>query len=164
MRALSARNLVRNAPFPIDFSRIDDGIILYLNPQAARKLTVSRTYILGKSTQAFYVNPRGKDQLIAQLLQQGFLQHREVRLRTAAGELFWANLSATLIQFEDQLAVFFAIIDISERRPGTASANPGHNRRVDRALQSPPFHPVRHRRGGSRPALQHAIFAADAGY
>ncbi|HNW77683.1 MAG TPA: diguanylate cyclase [Candidatus Competibacteraceae bacterium] len=118
LRALEKRyrNLVENAPFPIVISRIDDGIILYLNPQAARKLTVSRTYILGKSTQAFYVQPEERDQLIAQLLQQGFLQHREVRLRTAAGELFWANLSATLIQFEDQLAVFFAIIDISERK------------------------------------------------
>lgn len=62
--------------------------------------------------------------MIAQLLQQGFLQHREVRLRTAAGELFWANLSATLIQFEDQLAVFFAIIDISERIPWNSVCKP----------------------------------------
>jgi len=118
LRALEKRyrNLVENAPFPIIISRIDDGAILYLNPQAARKLAVARSYILGKSPRAFYVQPEERDQLVAQLRQQGFLQHREVHLRTAAGELFWANLSATLIQFEEQSAVFFAIIDISERK------------------------------------------------
>lgn len=52
------RNLVENAPFPIVISRIDDGIILYLNPQAARKLTVSRTYILANQPGHSTSSPR----------------------------------------------------------------------------------------------------------
>lgn len=118
LRALETRYrlLVENAPFPIVISRLEDGEILYLNPQAAKKYEISQHHAVGRSALNFYQNPEDRAKLATLLDQQGFVQNFEVQLITAGGNKFWADMAANTITFEGNRAAFFSIIDVTERR------------------------------------------------
>ena len=110
------RVLVENAPFPILISRLSDGVLLYVNPSAARKLEITQEHAIGKSSREYYVNPENRKNLVAALERQGFIHNGEFLLKSATGQTFWANLSATLIAFEGEHAIFVAIVDITQQK------------------------------------------------
>ncbi len=110
------RILVENAPFPIVISRLEDGIILYINPQAANKLKITQNHVIGKPVLDFYENPKDRKEILSTLQRQGYVQNFEVQLISAGGNRFWADLSANIISFEEQRAAFSSIVDITERR------------------------------------------------
>ncbi len=118
LRALEERHrvLAEHAPFPIMISRFADGAILYINPESARSLAISQSHALSRITYTFFQDQATFHELSSRLERQGFLQSYEARMLTADGRPFWANLSASLINFEGQLAIFAAIMDVSQRK------------------------------------------------
>jgi diguanylate cyclase (GGDEF)-like protein/PAS domain S-box-containing protein len=110
------RILAENAPFPILISHMVEGAILYMNPKAAEQFAVTQDEVVGQPTEAFYQEPADRADLLADLNGQGFVQNREVRLRRADQSGFWASLSATVITFEEQPAIFVSLIDLSDRK------------------------------------------------
>jgi diguanylate cyclase (GGDEF)-like protein/PAS domain S-box-containing protein len=110
------RILVENAPFPILISRLSDGLLLYVNPSAAQKLEMTQEHAIGKSSQDYYVNPGSRENLVTAIEQQGYIRNNEILLKSSTGREFWANLSATLISFEGEPAIFVAVVDVTEQK------------------------------------------------
>ncbi len=122
LRALEKhyRVLVETAPFPIVITRLAEGTVLYVNPQTAAKLEIAQNHAVGKSPVEFYPDPADLKKLTARLERQGYLSNHEVQLTTINGRRFWASLSANITTYEEQPAVFYAILDITERRELTS--------------------------------------------
>lgn len=110
------RVLVENAPFPIVISRLSDGLLLYVNPSAAQKFEVAQDHAIGKSSSEYYVNPENRDSLILAVERQGYVQNMEILFKSATGQTFWANLSATLISFENEPAIFVELVDVTQQK------------------------------------------------
>jgi diguanylate cyclase (GGDEF)-like protein/PAS domain S-box-containing protein len=110
------RILAENAPFPIVISHLETGELLYINPKAAQKFEITQQHALGKSVIDFYVDPKDREIMVDKLDRHGFLQNFEVQQVSSGGNKFWADLSASIITFEDNPATFFSIVDITERR------------------------------------------------
>lgn len=110
------RILVENAPFAILITRLHDGLFLYINLKAAQKLDIAPEYAIGKSVCEHYVNLQDRDALLAALVRQGYVQSFEILFKSAAGVEFWANISATLIQFGEEQAIFVALVDVTEQK------------------------------------------------
>lgn len=118
LRALEQRHriLAENAPFPIIITRLEDGVIRYVNPAAAQALELPPEAIVGERTESFYANPQDRQVIRNHLLEHGTVRDFEVRLKRANEAEFWAALSATCILFEEERAAFVALMDISERK------------------------------------------------
>ena len=108
--------LVEHAPFPILISCLRDGRILYINPKAAQKLEITQEHAIGKLTHDYYADPEDRDSLLVTIERQGYLQNAEVLLKATTGATFWVNVSATLIAFADEPAIFLALVDVTKRK------------------------------------------------
>lgn len=118
LRALEKRyrTLAEQAPFPVIISRPADGTVRYMNTEALHVFGLSRERAIGMQAVELYEHSHDRESLITDLIATGRVRLRELRLRTAAGELFWAGMSATMIEFEEEPAAFVALMNISERK------------------------------------------------
>lgn len=108
--------LVENAPFPIVISLLDGGRVLFLNPAAATLFQIDRNYAVGKYTREFYDDPDVRPEVLGLIRKQGYLDRYQLRLLTGAGKSFWAELSARVIEYEGQDALFLALQDINAQK------------------------------------------------
>ncbi|WP_017303749.1 diguanylate cyclase [Spirulina subsalsa] len=118
LRALEKRYrfLVESSPFPIVISQFETGEIAYLNPKASRIFKVRRNQAIGYLTEDFYVQPDDRNIILKALKKQGFIQDFETQLFNSKGEIFWANISGTLINFDGTLSIFITLIDITQHK------------------------------------------------
>lgn len=110
------RTLLETAPFPIVITRLDDGILRYGNRRAEGKFGIPLDQGIGKLASNFYLDAEERNQFLARLLRETVVSDHELRLRTADGASFWAQLSAAIIEFEGEPAIFSSINDISARK------------------------------------------------
>lgn len=110
------RTLIESAPFPVIITRLSDSKILYLNTLAVKRFGVSRKDALGLQDTPFYANPAERDSIRQILRHEGSLMDYELCLQTQQGESFWAYLSAALITFGNQEAVFGAFNEVTARK------------------------------------------------
>lgn len=110
------RTLLETAPFPVVITRLDDGILRYGNRRAEEKFGISRDQAIGQLSSNFYLDAEERDQFLARLMRETVVSDHELRLRAADGAPFWAQLSAAIIEFEDEPAIFSSINDISARK------------------------------------------------
>lgn len=109
------RVLAENTPFPVMISDLETGKILYLNSKAAQKFEISASFVLGKLTTDFYVNPQEREKIKRTLEHQGYLENLEVQLKTANDKPFWACVSISLIHFDNVNALLTALMDVTEQ-------------------------------------------------
>lgn len=110
------RVLVEHAPFAIVITSPADGTVLYINPKAATTFTIDQDHAKGNSALDYYANSGDRQIFLEALQRQGYVQNFEVVLKTAMGHPFWANLSATMIKFGRQPAIFTALLDVSAHK------------------------------------------------
>ncbi len=110
------RSLLEMAPFPAVFSSVKDGKLLYGNHRAERLFGLQREQGIGLPASTFYRDASLRDQLIAQLQTNGKIEDLEVRMQTVDGHPFWALVSASIVEFEHEPAIFAAINDITARK------------------------------------------------
>lgn len=108
------RMLAETAPFALVFARVGNGQILFANREAQRLL--GATSAPGTPVTEFYACPEERDELLAQLMQRGTLENREIRLRDCQGRAFWAIFSAVLSTYNDGPAVLISANDITTRK------------------------------------------------
>jgi PAS domain S-box-containing protein len=114
------RSLMETAPFPVVVTRASDNLVQYVNARGEMILKLPRESILGRRAVDFYEDPSHRDNMLGQLQSQGLVRDFELRLRDAEGRGFWARISACLIDFEGEPAVFSAFNDISELKKAMA--------------------------------------------
>lgn len=110
------RNLLETAPFPVVITRLRDGILRYGNRRAEAQFGIKRGEGIGRQASDFYLNAADRDQFLDRLMKETIVTDQELRLRAGDGHTFWAQLSAAIIEFEGEPAIFTSINDISARK------------------------------------------------
>lgn len=110
------RNLLETAPFPVVITRLRDGILRYGNRRAEAQFGIKRGEGIGRQASDFYLNVADRDQFLDRLMKETIVTDQELRLRAGDGHTFWAQLSAAIIEFEGEPAIFTSINDISARK------------------------------------------------
>ncbi len=110
------RSLLEMAPFPAVLSRLRDGILLYGNHRAEIQYGMRREQGIGQPADRFYQNPAQRDRFIELLQKDGHVDDLEVRMLRMDGRPFWALVSASIVDFKGEPAIFAAINDNTARK------------------------------------------------
>lgn len=110
------RTLLETAPFPVVISRLRDGVLRYGNRRAETQFGISREEGIGQLARDFYADTVARDRFLERLLRETTIVDQELRLCAADGTPFWAQISAAIIEFEGEPAIFSSINDISTRK------------------------------------------------
>ena len=110
------RTLLETAPFPVVISRLRDGVLRYGNRRAEAQFGISREAGIGQLARDYYADDVERDKFLARLLRETTVVDQELRLRAADATPFWAQISAAIIEFEGEPAIFSSINDISTRK------------------------------------------------
>ncbi|MBU3907875.1 MAG: PAS domain S-box protein [Gammaproteobacteria bacterium] len=110
------RSLLEMAPFPAVLSSLRNGTLLYGNRRAETQYGINREQGIGQPADRFYQDPEQRDRFAALLQKEGRVDDLEVRMLTADGRPFWALVSASVVDFDNEPAIFSAINDITERK------------------------------------------------
>ncbi len=115
------RSLIELAPFPAVLTRVRDGILMYGNHRAETQYGITREQGIGQPAEKFYADRSERMRFLEPLQKTGKVDDLEVRMRTAAGRPFWALVSASIVEFDHEPAIFTAINDITERKQTEAA-------------------------------------------
>lgn len=110
------RTLLEMAPFPAVLTRLRDGTLLYGNRRAEIQYGISREQGIGQAADRYYQHPEQRARIAELLHKDGHVDDLEVRMLTSAGRPFWALVSASVVDFGNEPAIFSAINDITERK------------------------------------------------
>jgi PAS domain S-box-containing protein len=110
------RSLLEMAPFPAVITRMRDGLLVYGNHRAELQYGISRQNGIGQPAERFYEDASQRELFLAPLNKEGKVDDLEVRMLTAEGHPFWALVSASIVEFENEPAIFTAINDITARK------------------------------------------------
>lgn len=110
------RTILESVTVPLLISRASDGKMFYANDYLADVIRLPLAQLLAFGTPNFYVDMADRQAVVGQIQQQGFVSNYELKLQRADGGQFWALLSARLISFEDEPAIFTILLDITERK------------------------------------------------
>jgi len=110
------RSLLEMAPFPAVLSRVRDGILLYGNHRAEVQYGIKREEGIGQAADSFYETPADRVRFIEAMRNAGHVEDLEVRMRSRDGRPFWALISASIVDFDNEPAIFAAINDITARK------------------------------------------------
>ena len=111
-------------PSPTRMSTIE-GETLYRNP-ASHELYGDRPRIID-----YFVNPGDRDELIATLRDKGQLDAFRVRQYDADGKVFWASISARLIEFQDRQVIVSNTTNITDTILAQEATRQANERLVD---------------------------------
>lgn len=121
LKALAAsedrfRNLLENAPFPVIIVCIKDGTMRYGNLRAQQQLGFSKSQGIGLPSSEFYLNSLDRDKFLECFHRQGFIQDYEICLLDWNHKPYWALMSASSVEYENEPAIMVSINDITIRK------------------------------------------------
>ena len=108
------RGLIEGAPFPVVISRVKDGVVLYLNRSASELFKLPVEIGEGIRATRYYNDPSDRELIVEQVKNSGFVKDYYVCLKDEKGAQFWALLSATMIDFNKEKALYTSFNDVSE--------------------------------------------------
>ncbi len=114
------RLLSEASPVVISVTRISDGIVLYVNNAYTESLGYRADQIIGMKAANIYLNPTDRATMIEKLNQQGFLNNYEITVKRGDGTPFWGSTSVRLADYNGELAMIAATLDITELKNAEA--------------------------------------------
>jgi len=103
-------------PVSIYIVRRRDGRLLYVNRKTCLLLQQSAGPLLKSTSQMFFVDQTDRDKIHMMIDAVHDVREVEVRMKTAQGREFMAELAAINIDYSDEPAMLVSINDISERK------------------------------------------------
>jgi diguanylate cyclase (GGDEF)-like protein/PAS domain S-box-containing protein len=107
------RVLVESAPYPIVIAGLETDRILHTNPRSETQLQISRHWARDKALTAFFQEPDIFRNFRDGLRRKGQANGLVTRMRTTTNGSFWADVSASVITFDGEPAVFASFSDIT---------------------------------------------------
>jgi diguanylate cyclase (GGDEF)-like protein/PAS domain S-box-containing protein len=104
------------APVALVLTRLRDQHVVLANERCARLFEVPLEEVIGQRTRDYYENPRERDQIIERLVQEGQLDSVLVRLKKRSGALFWAEMSARIVELDGQRCSLVGIHDVTSQK------------------------------------------------
>lgn len=109
------RLLIENAPFPIVITKYSDNTIIVINKKAAELFSLDPKEKTGKTVSYQYLSSDDQKKIQDILIRERHLAGYEVSFVRDSGNIVYASLSAEIIDYLGEEAVFSAFVDISER-------------------------------------------------
>ena len=136
------RSLLENAPFPVIIARARDGVLLYGNTQAKRRFGFSGNEGVGMEAAQFYQNIEDRQRFLTTLWQQGCVQDWEIPMLDLQGQIYWALMSGSLVEYDGESAVMVSINDISRRKQAEQELEQERRRLRERVKEQHCLHSV----------------------
>ncbi|HVO65830.1 MAG TPA: PAS domain S-box protein [Syntrophales bacterium] len=111
-----SRLLIENAEFPVVVTSISDGRCLFLNDRAADFFEVSAEDMNSLRAHDYWVNPDDRKHFIKELARHQRVTGYECELQSRKGSKRWVQVSANIIEYKGEQAVFIVYNDITTRR------------------------------------------------
>ena len=109
----------------ISICRVSDGVYLEANQAFFATLGLSPSEVVGRTSLELnlWVDLDEKQAVLELLKTKGSLSNHEFRFRKASGEIFWALVSASVIELDGEACVVFVRSDITERKGSEEKIN-----------------------------------------
>ncbi len=115
-----SRELLENAPFPVVITRLRDATVLYCNARARSRMGLDASQGPDVRADRLYQNPDDRKAILETLERDGFVFERETQLLDIKGRSFWALMSVSLVEFDNEPAILVGINDISRLKDAEA--------------------------------------------
>jgi PAS domain S-box-containing protein len=110
------QTILESVTVPMIISRLSDSLVMYANQALAEVGQIDLTKLIGGRTVDFFARPEDRNTIAEALRRQGYVTGFETQLRRGTGELYWALLSARVINYQNDLCVLTTYVDITERK------------------------------------------------
>ena len=110
------RAIAEATPIPVIITRLQDGAIVYANPQSGPNLGLPTEDLIGRNIFDFFYDPADRQKLLDVLAQNGFLYNYEIQGKKADNTPFWVVLSVRPLLFDGEQTFLTAFYDISDRK------------------------------------------------
>ena len=112
------RTVFQTNPDGVLIVRLGDGKVIDTNKTFLQTVGYERDEFIGRTTLGLglWANDADRKILVDMLLQDGECRELEFQLRKRNGEIFWARMSASLIEVEGQQCILTFARDISEAK------------------------------------------------
>ena len=116
-----ARAFLAN-PAALGIARFSDGLIIDANGACLDLFGYSHRQMVGQTIKSLRLLTEGR-KLSERLRKHGQVQHWETQIRTAAGEILEAEISAEIIELDDEPCLLMMLLDITKRKRTEAALN-----------------------------------------
>jgi len=110
------RSILEVLPVPVYIARRRDGRIQFVNRKTCLLLQQSAGPLLKAAAQDFYEDSQDQEKIHILIDAVHDVREIEVRMRTAQGRLFTAEIAAITMDYADEPAVLVSMNDISQRK------------------------------------------------
>lgn len=110
------RAILEILPYPIYIARRSDGQLLFVNRKTCLLLQQSAKHLLKSRSIDFFVDPKEREELSLLLETVNDIRDVEVRMKTAPGRIFTAELAAICMDYDNSPSILVALNDISQRK------------------------------------------------
>lgn len=110
------RLIADTSPLPLVVTRRSDGIVIYINAQAAEAFQVPQDQAKGKVAPNFWEFPQDRTRMVETLVREGHVRDLEAVLKRADGHRFTALLSGAFGTLQGESIVLISVMDISDRK------------------------------------------------
>jgi diguanylate cyclase (GGDEF)-like protein/PAS domain S-box-containing protein len=112
----NVRTLFETSPVALTLTSLGDGSIVLANRSAAALFGVALEEVIGRKSLEFYCDPDDRARLMEMIRVDGRIDRAELLMKNDRDDPFWAELSATVIEFDEELAILAAIHDITDMK------------------------------------------------
>lgn len=110
------RLMIQLSPFPIIISRLKDDQLMMINKKAGELFGLDTKKPGNFKTIDYFAEPAKRGELLAKLEKNPVVDDFEFLVKPRKGEPFWLLLSARVIDFEYEIALYMAFQDITGRK------------------------------------------------
>ena len=110
------RLMIQMSPFPIVISRLKDDQLMLINNKAGALFGLDVKHPGNFKTVDYFAEPAKRAELLAQLEKHPVVDDFEFLVKPRKGEPFWLLLSARVIDFEYEIALYMAFQNITDRK------------------------------------------------
>jgi len=121
------QSMIEGNPVPTIITHMSDGLVKYANEPLSALFRVPHVGVIGKKTPDFFVHPEQRTSMMQELAQSGSTRSSEVQLRRPDGTVFWALVTLSRIDFDNEASVMASVYDITERKHAESYANQTSN-------------------------------------
>ena len=110
------RLMIQMSPFPIIISRLKDDQLMLINNKAGALFGLDVKHPGNFKTVDYFAEPSKRTELLTKLEKHPVVDDFEFLVKPRKGEPFWLLLSARVIDFEYEIALYMAFQDITDRK------------------------------------------------
>lgn len=110
------RKMLDNTPYPILILSSKEKVVKYANTRALHDFDLSKRDLIKLKVDDYFVNSKQADFLLGEIRVNGQLYNFELELYNTKHEKYWASISASTIDFENELSVIIQIENINDRK------------------------------------------------